>query len=125
MNYKYIVVLVLFSTQVWSASHHPQDFLQSIAGKPDEGEQIVQHYCAMCHAQKPMIEVGAPKIGQGKDWDPRIKEGIDHLFKHANEGYNAMPPRGGCFECTDKQLMLAISAMLPKEGLSKKQLDHK
>ena len=96
------------------ASHHPQDFLKSIAGSPNEGEQIVQHYCANCHAQKPIIPLGAPRIGKKEDWDPRIKQGIDILFKHTNEGINAMPARGGCFECSDKQLMLALASMLPK-----------
>ena len=98
----------------WAASHHPQAFLKSIAGSPNEGEQIVQHYCAMCHAEKPLIQLGAPRIGQVSDWSPRIKGGIDRLFKHVDEGLNAMPARGGCFECSDKQLMLAINAMLPE-----------
>jgi cytochrome c5 len=39
---------------------------------------------------------------------------MDALFQHTDEGLNAMPSRGGCFECSDKQLMLAIRAMLPE-----------
>lgn len=100
---------------MWAASHHPQDFLEHIAGDPDEGQQIVQHYCANCHAQKPIIPLGAPRIGQVNDWKLRVKQGMDVLFKHTDEGFNAMPPRGGCFECSDKQLKLAIAAMLPKK----------
>lgn len=96
-------------------SHHPQEFLNSIAGEKNEGELIVQHYCATCHAVKPTIQVGAPRIGNAEDWSPRIKQSMDILFKHSDEGINAMPPRGGCFECTDKQLLLAIQAMLPKK----------
>lgn len=98
---------------VWSASHYPQEFLKQIAGADNEGKQIVQHYCANCHATKPIIQVGAPRIGISGDWAPRIKQGMDILFQHTDEGLNAMPPRGGCFECSDKQLMLAITAMLP------------
>ncbi len=104
---------ILTITPLWSASHHPREFLDSISGKKDEGRQIVQHYCAMCHAEKPMIQLGAPAAGIASAWELRVKQGMDVLFKHTNEGLNSMPPRGGCFECTDKQLLLAIKAMLP------------
>jgi cytochrome c5 len=99
-------------------SHHPQEFLKSIKGTKDEGNQIVQHFCASCHAAKPMIELGAPTIGQECEWQPRIKQGIHTLFKHTAEGLNAMPARGGCFECSDEQLMLAILAMLKCDHLA-------
>lgn len=100
---------------VCAASHHPQDFLKEVAGAKDEGEQIVQHYCANCHAKKPLISLGAPRMGHVHDWQPRIKQGIASLLNHTNEGINAMPPRGGCFECSDEQLLLAVLAMLPPE----------
>lgn len=102
---------LLMSSLSWSATHHPQDFLKKIAGSKTEGQQITEHYCATCHASKPIIQLGAPRIGQADDWKPRLKQGIKLLFKHTDEGINAMPPRGGCFECTDKQLMLAILYM--------------
>lgn len=106
---------MLTEGSAWSASHHPQDFLKRIAGSAEEGKQIVEHYCANCHAQKPIIQLGAPRIGVSADWLPRIKQGMDVIFQHTDEGLNAMPARGGCFECSDKQLMLAIKAMLPQK----------
>lgn len=118
--------LVLTPSQ--ADSHHPQEFLESIKGRKDEGNQIVQHFCISCHAVKPLIQLGAPKIDQETDWSPRIKKGIHSLIEHTEEGFNAMPARGGCFECTDEQLILAILAMLP-EQLRKASLndlrDHK
>lgn len=116
------IALGLLSTASWAASHHPQDFLKNISGSKTEGEHIVQHYCAMCHAEKPMIQLGAPIMGNKALWGPRIKQGMDALLKHTDEGLNAMPARGGCFECSDQQLMLAIRAMLPKEPLHKTPL---
>ncbi len=95
-------------------SHHPQEFLQSIQGSSHEGEQIVEHFCATCHAPDPQIELGAPKMGQKSDWDSRIKQGFAMLFKHTVEGIGPMPARGGCFECSDEQLNLAINSLLPK-----------
>jgi cytochrome c5 len=102
-----------------AASHHPQDFLKEIKGRDHEGEQIVEHYCANCHAVKPLISLGAPRIGNVADWTIRIKKGERVLFKNTDEGINAMPPRGGCFECSDDQLMLAILAMLPDHRIGK------
>ena len=102
-----------YSVFLSAASHHPQEFLTSIQGKSDEGTQIVTHFCANCHAVKPLINLGAPRIGQKADWQIRLKQGLEKLFNHTAEGYHAMPPRGGCFECSDEQLKKAIRAMLP------------
>ncbi|RMX18738.1 cytochrome c5 family protein [Legionella jordanis] len=98
-----------------AATHHPQEFLKNISGSKNEGEQIVQHFCSNCHAEQPMIVIGAPRMNQKEDWEPRIKNGVSVVMQHTIEGVGAMPPRGGCFECSDQQLILAIIAMLPKE----------
>tara|TARA_Y100000588_G_C13801698_1_gene731126 strand:- start:303 stop:683 length:381 start_codon:yes stop_codon:yes gene_type:complete len=110
-----IICGLLIAHNICANSHHPQTFLKEIAGSKDEGHKIVQHYCINCHAPKPLIPLGAPRIGYSDDWIPRLKQGIDALFKNTDEGLNAMPARGGCFECTDKQLMLAILSMLPEQ----------
>ena len=113
---KTFVFLMCFCvTNGFAASHHPTAFLEKIKGAPDEGEQIVQHFCGTCHALNPIIPLGAPRSKISKDWLPRLTQGPDVLFKHTDEGLRAMPPRGGCFECTDEQLMLAIKALLPEE----------
>ncbi|KTC93091.1 MULTISPECIES: c-type cytochrome [Legionella] len=117
----FIVVCFLPFTFALAANHHPQEFLQSIKGTKDEGAQIVKHFCSSCHAEKPLIPLGAPRVGNENDWTPRVKNGIKSLFKHTEEGFNAMPARGGCFECSDEQLVLALIAMLP-EPLKKEVL---
>ena len=106
-------LFLCYSATGWSSSHRPDVFLKKIAGSKDEGAQIVSHYCANCHAVKPLIPLGAPRIGQLADWEVRAKPGLTALFLHADEGIGAMPSRGGCFECTDQQLMLAIVELLP------------
>ncbi|KTD02133.1 c-type cytochrome [Fluoribacter gormanii] len=110
----YAAILLICQLPVHAESHRPQEFLQSISGTKNEGEQIYHHFCANCHANKPLIPLGAPRIGEEDDWKMRLKQGMKVLFKHTDEGLNAMPARGGCFECTDKQLMRAIQFMLPK-----------
>jgi cytochrome c5 len=112
----FILLLSFFSSQVNANSHHPQEFIRSINGSKNEGEQIYKHFCINCHSKKPVISLGAPRIGEEVDWKLRFKQGMDVLFKHTDEGFNSMPSRGGCFECTDKQLMRAILYMLPKQA---------
>jgi cytochrome c5 len=116
MRYIVYLLLCLGLCQVHAESHKPQAFLQSIAGKPDEGQQIIQHYCLNCHAKNPLISLNAPAIGDTKAWEARMKQGLSVLFEHTDSGMNAMPARGGCFECSDKQLMLAILALLPQKN---------
>lgn len=110
-----LAAMLLFAVAGAYSSHRPQDFLNNVRGQQDEGRQIAQHFCANCHAAKPLIPVGAPRIGIEADWAPRIKQGIAEMVKHTDEGMNAMPPRGGCFECSDQQLLLAILALLPEK----------
>lgn len=94
--------------------HKPQDFVNKIKGSSDEGRQIVSHFCATCHSEKPLINIGAPAEYDIVDWTSRSKKGIEKVFLNTKEGINAMPARGGCFECSDEQLFMAIIEMLPK-----------
>ena len=75
-------------------------------------EQIVKQYCSTCHAKQPLIELGAPKIGNTQDWEVRLKQGVKMLLKHTMNGWRAMPARGGCFDCSDQQLEQAISILI-------------
>jgi cytochrome c5 len=111
----YLLFLCVFSIGSYASSHHPQDFLSTIHGSSNEGLQVYNHFCVNCHAQKPLIPLGAPRFGVEADWTIRLQQDMGLLFKHTDEGVNAMPPRGGCFECSDEQLVLAIITMLPKE----------
>ena len=123
-QYVILVIAIGLLTPGWAASHHPQDFLKQIVGSKREGEAIVQHYCAMCHAKKPLVQLGAPSVGDVSAWLPRVQQGHDVLMKHLNEGLNAMPARGGCFECSDRQLWLSVLAMVPSELCVKYHLDR-
>jgi cytochrome c5 len=109
------IFCILLQGTSFSATHKPQDFLNQVRGTQDEGSKIVTHFCASCHADKPLIAIGAPRIGNSDDWKPRLKQGLNSLLEHVNAGFNAMPPRGGCFECSDEQILLSIRSMLNKK----------
>ncbi|MBA2650138.1 MAG: cytochrome c5 family protein [Legionella sp.] len=122
------LILSIFTLSVNATSHHPEVFLKSIQDSPQVGKEIYTHFCSNCHARKALIRIGAPRYRIHTDWDQRLKQGIESLFHHTDEGLNAMPARGGCFECTDEQLMLAMIYMLPKKSqkeLLNKLLDYK
>jgi len=116
----YLILLAgSIATSAMANTHHPQQFLKSVRGKKDEGAQIVAHFCANCHAEKPMIPLGAPRQGIDAEWRHRVEQALQALLDHTCEGINAMPPRGGCFECEDEQLILAIKSMLSPKMLKK------
>lgn len=111
----FIYTLIILSMQMHA--HKPEEFLQSVKGSKTEGKKIYEHFCANCHAQKPLIAIGAPRIGIFDDWRIQIKTGKKGIIQHVEEGYNAMPAMGGCFECTDKQLLHAIDYLLNESGV--------
>lgn len=72
------------------------------------GEQVVKAQCSKCHAAGVM---GAPRIGNQKEWLPRIKKGIDYLVHSAIHGHGGMPSRGGLANLTDNEIRNAIIYM--------------
>ena len=97
-----------------AATHRPMTFLNKIQNTPNEEEQIFNHFCITCHAEQPMINLGAPRIHHPEDWQQRVSQGLEQILQHVNQGYRAMPARGGCFECTDRQLHRTVLFMLRK-----------
>lgn len=78
---------------------------------PRSGKTIFDAHCTACHSSGAM---GAPKVGSKADWGPRIKKGIDTLLSHAENGFNAMPPKGLCSDCSKQELKNAIEYMISK-----------
>lgn len=62
------------------------------SGGAIDAKSIYQGTCFACHGTG---AAGAPKMGDKAAWKDRIAKGMDTLFKHAINGFNAMPPKGG------------------------------
>ena len=73
------------------------------------GKAIFESKCVVCHKNG---IAGAPRLGNQSDWAPRIKKNFSILLKHATSGYQAMPPKGACLECSISDLEAAIHYML-------------
>ncbi|WP_245957945.1 c-type cytochrome [Marinomonas piezotolerans] len=76
---------------------------------PRSGEAIYNQYCTACHS---LGVAGAPKFGDAGDWAPRIAKGFDSLLSNAISGFNAMPARGTCANCTDEEIQVTIEYMV-------------
>ncbi|RZQ54335.1 cytochrome c5 family protein [Pseudoalteromonas phenolica] len=76
---------------------------------PRSGEQVYQVSCAACHGTGAL---GAPKTAD--DWAVRLTKGRELLVEHAINGFNAMPPRGTCMDCSDEEIAAAVDFMTKK-----------
>ncbi len=113
---RYLIVLIAFLSSISQvlAFHQPEKMLEKIKKSQNPGKAVFKAYCANCHAKEPLINLGAPRIGVKVDWQPRLKQSYKRLLQHTFEGINAMPARGGCFECDDKLIEQTVAYMIGK-----------
>ena len=64
--------------------------------------------CAVCHATG---AANAPKTGDTAAWEPRMAKGMDALVEAVENGLNAMPPKGMCFDCSADEYKALIEYM--------------
>ena len=77
---------------------------------PRTGESIYKQVCQACHNTG---VAGAPKKDDKALWAKRLNErgNYQKLLENAINGYALMPPRGGCGDCSDEEISLAIQYM--------------
>lgn len=76
---------------------------------PRSGEKVYNTYCVACHGTG---AAGAPLKGDAELWAPRIATGKEQLIKHALEGFNAMPARGTCANCSDDEIVATVEFLI-------------
>ena len=64
--------------------------------------------CKACHTNPGS---GAPQVGDGAAWQPRVAQGMNVLIEHAVSGYKGMPPLGSCMDCNEKDFDALIRFM--------------
>lgn len=77
--------------------------------EPRTGVQVYETKCFTCHASG---AAGAPKLSDVAAWAPRIGKGIDTLYTHAIGGFNGMPAKGLCMDCSDDEIKAAVDYMV-------------
>lgn len=75
------------------------------AGGAKSPEDLYGTVCAACHNTG---AAGAPKQGDVAAWAPRISQGMDTLYNHAINGFNAMPARGGNPSLSDDEVKAIV-----------------
>ncbi|HMU88053.1 MAG TPA: c-type cytochrome, partial [Agitococcus sp.] len=83
----------------------------SFAAPDRKGEDVYKAVCAMCHGAG---VAGAPKFGDKAAWKARIAQGTPVLYDHALKGIRAMPAKGTCATCTEKEIKNAVDYMVSK-----------
>lgn len=73
------------------------------------GEDVYNSKCMICHASG---TAGAPILGNTDDWSPRIGRGIEELYTNAIDGFNGMPAKGLCMDCSDDELKASVDYMV-------------
>lgn len=79
------------------------------AGGARSGEKVYSTKCATCHATG---AANAPKLGDAAAWAPRMEKGVDVLYTNAIKGFNGMPAKGLCFDCSDDEIKAAVDHLV-------------
>ena len=51
-------------------------------------------------------------MGDAGAWSPRVAKGMETLYTHAINGFNAMPAKGLCMTCSDDEVKAAVDHMV-------------
>ena len=86
-----------------------QEETVNVTNKTRDSMTIYNTYCMACHTTG---AAGAPKIGDTEDWDARLSKGREKVNLHAINGFNGMPARGMCMDCSDDEIIATIDYML-------------
>lgn len=82
------------------------------ASGPRTPEEIFNGKCTMCHGTGLM---GAPKFGDAAAWGPRVADRkLEGLYTNAIKGFNAMPPKGTCGDCSDDEIKSTVKYIVDK-----------
>ena len=75
------------------------------------GEDIYNAACMACHSAG---IAGAPRVGDQVAWAGRISKGMDSLYDSGINGIagTGMIARGGCADCSDDEIRLAVDFMV-------------
>ncbi|MFY0989166.1 c-type cytochrome [Halomonas sp. C05BenzN] len=80
----------------------------AVQAEPD-GEAIYNQACMACHMTG---AAGAPIKGDEAAWAPRLEQGMETLYDHSINGFQAMPPKGGHLQLSDEEVKAAVDFML-------------
>lgn len=82
--------------------------VSAVSAQDRDIQALYKKSCYACHA---FGANGAPKTGAADQWAPRMEKGMETLVTHVKDGFNTMPPKGLCFDCSDAEYKALIELM--------------
>ena len=73
------------------------------------GEAVYNLGCAACHTAG---LAGSPILANQAQWEGRLEKGLETLTNNAYNGYNAMPAKGLCMDCSLEEIERSVQYML-------------
>jgi cytochrome c5 len=80
-----------------------------------DGQGVFENVCAKCHRAGLL---GAPIAGNRAAWEPRVKVGLEALYKSALYGKNDMPAKGGKDRLSAEEVRAAVDYLIGLAGLT-------
>src|SRR2546422_10319996 len=80
-----------------------------------DGKDVFENVCAKCHRAGLN---GAPVAGNRAAWEPRVKAGLETLYKSALNGKSEMPPKGGKERLSPDEVKSAVNYLIGLAGFS-------
>ncbi|MDO9235471.1 MAG: c-type cytochrome [Aquabacterium sp.] len=104
-----LISLLLACTEATPRAPTDAEVLQAEALRPAKPQLAAKYErsCLGCHG----IRGAAPLTGFAPAWVPRLTKGPEVLLAHARDGFNGMPAKGLCSDCTDDDLRDLIQFM--------------
>ena len=112
------LLLSLTGCQKAPATPSADDFTLAETTRPAE-PQLAAKYERSCHTCHAVAGSAAPLAGFVPQWEKPKQQAMATLVTHVRDGYNAMPARGFCNDCSDDdyaKLIAFMSAPLRKNG---------
>lgn len=102
------------SDDVTARQRTPSSRSEEAAAVLLSGPEVYNAVCIACH--HPPGLGGAPALGDGDAWAPRIAQGMETLISHALGGYSGstgiMPRKGGRLDLSDEEVVGAVEYMV-------------
>jgi cytochrome c5 len=95
----------------WRELSNPPPVPRLISTSIATGEQVYRQSCGTCHDGG---KLGAPVIGDKVQWAPLLRRNFDLLLTNTLLGVDNMPPKGGCSECSNSEIIAAVKFMAQK-----------
>lgn len=75
------------------------------------GETVFRGNCLHCHGEGLH---DAPRQGNAADWEPRLRQPLARLIRHAVHGHGRMPPKGGFSALSDDEVSDAVAYVVDR-----------